>query len=193
MKIILSILFIVLNMELLQCNSVAQPTPNKANKIQNKQDTINSKSNIKDISLSTTVDSILVIKNQHKMYVYNNNILLKIYRISLGTTPVGPKHFQGDRRTPEGIYHIFDKNPNSMAHKSLGIDYPNNKDRKYAKSYGQPTIGDIKIHGLLNGYEQYKDDFVNEDWTWGCIAVTNEDIDELYEYVKIGAVINIQP
>ncbi len=193
MKILLHFSFLLLNIGLFKCNSFAHPTPNKANIIENKQDTINNKSNNKKISLSTTVDSILVIKNLRKMYVYNKNILLKTYKISLGTTPIGPKHFQGDRRTPEGIYHIFDKNPKSMAHKSLGIDYPNNNDRKYAKSYGQATGGDIKIHGLLNGYEQYKDDFVNEDWTWGCIAVTDQDIDELYEYVKIGAIINIKP
>ncbi len=143
--------------------------------------------------LQQTVDSILVVKRYRHMYVFNNNKLLKVYNISLGTSPVGPKHFQGDRKTPEGLYHIDGKNPNSMAHKSIGINYPNDADRRYARSKGKPTGGDIKIHGILNGDEADSAAYVGQDWTWGCIAVTNEEIDELYEHIVIGAPICILP
>lgn len=127
------------------------------------------------------------------MYVFNNGKLLKVYNISLGEQPVGPKHFKGDRKTPEGVYHIVKRNPYSMAHKSLAISYPNDKDRKYARSQGKDTGGDVMIHGILNGYEKQAKDFVGVDWTWGCIAVTNEEVDELYDYVRIGSPINILP
>ena len=127
------------------------------------------------------------------MYVYNNSRLVKVYNISLGTSPVGAKHFQGDRKTPEGLYYINSRNPQSMAHKSLGISYPNDKDRKYARSCGQPTGGDVMIHGILNGEDDNADAYIGNDWTWGCIAVTNKEIDELFVHVKMGAPINILP
>ena len=127
------------------------------------------------------------------MYVFHNGKLLKVYHISLGTSPEGPKHFQGDRKTPEGLYFINDKNPSSIAHKSLGISYPNERDRKYAKYNGLPTSGDVKIHGIMNGYENQEDDWMKSDWTWGCIAVRNSEVDELYDRVIIGSPINILP
>lgn len=144
--------------------------------------------------LQTPVDSILVVKRYRHMYVFNSGKLLKVYNISLGQEPVGAKHFKGDLKTPEGIYHITNKNAFSVAHKSLAISYPNNTDRKYAKRFGQPTGGDVMIHGSMNGDEDKEDQFAGKsDWTWGCIAVRNVEIDELFEYVKLGAVINIVP
>ncbi len=127
------------------------------------------------------------------MYVYNNHHLVKIYRIVLGEQPEGKKHFEGDRKTPEGLYHINGKNPKSMAYKSLGISYPNDDDRMYARSKGLPTGGDIKIHGIVNGYESETDDWMKSDWTWGCIAVTNADMEELFQFVNVGTPINILP
>jgi len=143
--------------------------------------------------LKEPVDSILVVKRFRHMYVFNHNKLLKVYKIALGEQPVGPKHFKDDRKTPEGIYHIIGRNPYSEAHKSLRIDYPNDQDRQYAKSMGRPTGGDIMIHGLLNGEEDNADAYTDTDWTWGCIAVNNKEIDELYDHVIIGAPINILP
>ena len=143
--------------------------------------------------LQTTVDSIVVVKKFRHMYVFNSGKLLKVYNISLGEQPVGPKHFKGDRKTPEGIYYITKRNPYSMAHKSLAISYPNERDRKYARSQGKDTGGDVMIHGILNGYDDRASEFVGVDWTLGCIAVTNREVDELYEHVKIGAPINILP
>ncbi len=145
------------------------------------------------VKLDTEVDSILVVKRFRHMYVFNHGLLLKVYNISLGESPIGPKHFQGDRKTPEGLYYIDHKNPYSMAHKSLAISYPNNKDRQFARKYGKPTGGDVMIHGILNGDEANAKDYVGSDWTWGCIAITNEEVDELFTYVKLGAPINILP
>ncbi len=156
-------------------------------------DTLYRLSNFRAPSLSKPVDSIVVVKRFRHMFVFHNRKLLKVYHISLGEAPVGAKHFEGDRKTPEGIYTIDGKNPNSQAHKALAISYPNENDRKYAKSKALPPGGNIKIHGLLNGTEKEKDDYMSGDWTWGCIAVNNEDMDELYANVKIGTVINILP
>ncbi len=125
--------------------------------------------------------------------VFCKQKLLKEYKISLGESPIGAKHFKGDRKTPEGLYQINGKSAQSMAHKCLGISYPNDKDRAYARKFGKSTGGDVKIHGFLNGYENEPDSFIGFDWTWGCIAVTNDEVDELFEQVVIGSNILIQP
>lgn len=125
--------------------------------------------------------------------VFCKQKLLKEYRISLGEKPLGAKHFKGDRKTPEGLYQINSKSAQSMAHKCLGISYPNEADRAYARRFGKSTGGDVKIHGFLNGYENEPESFIGFDWTWGCIAVTNDEIDELFEHIIIGSNILIQP
>ncbi|MBA9072554.1 murein L,D-transpeptidase YafK [Flavobacterium gossypii] len=127
------------------------------------------------------------------MKVYSEGVLLKTYRISLGKNPVGHKQFEGDCKTPEGIYSIDGRNPNSTFHKNLGISYPNEKDLEKAKSLGKPAGGDIKIHGLRNGRGYISKFHRWRDWTAGCIAVTDVEIDELYDAVKIGAEIQIYP
>lgn len=156
-------------------------------------DTLNKRISYLDRKITQPIDSILVVKHFRHMYVFNNKKLLKIYNISLGQEPVGAKHFKGDLKTPEGLYRIFDKNPYSSCHKNLGISYPNEEDRRYARSHGKPTGGDVKIHGLLNGEEDNAAAYEGTDWTWGCIAVTNADIDELYQHVKLGSPILILP
>ena len=143
--------------------------------------------------LTQAVDSISVIKSKRLMMVFGRQKLLKQYSISLGQNPIGPKHFKGDRKTPEGLYQINGKSAQSMAHKCLGISYPNEKDRAYAQRFGKSTGGDVKIHGFLNGYENEPESFIGFDWTWGCIAVTNDEVDELFEHVVIGSNILIQP
>lgn len=143
--------------------------------------------------LSEDVDSIVVVKHFRQMYVFKQGHLQKVYKIALGEQPIGPKHFEGDRKTPEGRYTITRKNAVSAAHKSLRISYPNDDDRSYAKKYGKPTGGDVMIHGILNGEEKNTAEWMKNDWTWGCIAVTNEEVDELFEHVKVGAPIVILP
>lgn len=144
-------------------------------------------------ALSGEVDSLVVYKSKREMVAYGRGKKLKTYIVSLGATPSGAKHCEGDRKTPEGIYHINDKNPNSIYHKNLGISYPNDADRRYAKAHKLSTGGDVKIHGLPNNPKYPAKDYLYSDWTWGCIAVSNEEIDELYRFVKTGAVINILP
>lgn len=144
--------------------------------------------------LGSTVDRLVVYKHKRKMEAYAGNRLLKTYTIALGKNPIGHKQHEGDNRSPEGTYTINARNPNSGYHKNLGISYPNATDVAHAKKLGRPPGGDIKIHGLPNG----KAGFLNtvhhfKDWTAGCIAVTNAEIDELYAAVKQDAVIEIFP
>ena len=139
------------------------------------------------------VDRIVVYKSKRQLLAYTNGQLVKTYRVSLGRQPVGAKEVEGDMKTPEGLYFINDKNPNSGYHKNLGISYPNNDDIENAKRLGKPAGGDVKIHGLRNNtgfigkYHRWY------DWTLGCIAVTDEEMDELYDAVKIGTQIEIYP
>ncbi len=141
----------------------------------------------------TVIDSIVVIKSKRIMHVYAKHKLVKTYHIGLGKQPVGDKHFEGDYRTPEGLYSINDKNAGSTYHKNLGISYPNKKDILYANKMKRSAGGAVKIHGLPPGYEDALFQNKMPDWTWGCIAVTNHDIDELYASVKIGAKILLIP
>ncbi len=141
----------------------------------------------------TKIDSIVVIKHHREMQVYSNSRLLKTYKIALGKQPVGHKQIQGDMRTPEGVYYINGKNPNSQYYKNLGISYPNRQDREIALKLGKSPGGDIKIHGLPNNGVNIGSLHCLKDWTHGCIAITNEEMDELYTAVHIGAVINILP
>lgn len=143
--------------------------------------------------LNKAVDSIVVIKQLREMYVYHEAHLQKIYRVALGDAPIGHKHFQGDEKTPEGLYHIDGKNPNSSCHKNLGISYPNDADRAYATQYGKSTGGDIKIHGIVNGQGYIGKAHIMHDWTNGCVAVTDDEIDELYKYASMGIPILILP
>ena len=124
---------------------------------------------------------------------YSNGQLIKTYKISLGKNPIGDKEFEGDKKTPEGIYFINAKNPNSGYYKNLGISYPDKQDIEVSKKLGKPTGGDVKIHGIRNGIG-----FISKfqrwyDWTAGCIALTNQEVDELYNSVDVGTKIEIKP
>jgi murein L,D-transpeptidase YafK len=143
------------------------------------------------IKKGDVIDYIEVHKEDREMMVYSNGELLKTYDIALGFRPDGKKHFQGDGKTPEGVYYINDKNPNSIAHKNLGVSYPNSEDINYARDNGTSPGGDIKIHGLMRRWEKFGMFHKYVDWTGGCIAVTNPEMDELYKHTKIGAKIKI--
>ncbi|AFD09269.1 L,D-transpeptidase family protein [Solitalea canadensis] len=136
------------------------------------------------------IDRLLVLKSKRQLIAFSGNKRIKTYRICLGRNPIGAKEFEGDMKTPEGIYLIDGKNPNSRYYKNLGVSYPNNADRKRAKRLGKKTGGDIKIHGT-GGDINTPDPLY--DWTWGCIAVTNKEIDELYKHVETGIPIEIKP
>lgn len=131
------------------------------------------------------VTSILVQKADRKMYLLNGNRVLKSYDIALGFQPMGHKQFEGDGKTPEGTYLIDRRNPNSSYHLSLGVSYPNANDRIYALANAKLPGGDIFIHGDSRGPKRQR------DWTAGCIAVTDEEIEEIYSMIREGTVIQI--
>ena len=133
------------------------------------------------------VTSVQIDKSDRKMYILNGNQALAVYDIALGFAPVGPKHFEGDGKTPEGLYYITHKNPNSSYHLSLGISYPNTADRAYASAAGQATGGDIFIHGG----PRYRTTLA--DWTAGCISVTDLEMEAVYAMVAPGTPIYILP
>lgn len=145
------------------------------------------------LSAHSQVDSLVVFKSQYKMFAYQKGKLLKTYKVSLGDNPFGHKVFEGDEKTPEGLYSINAKNDKSGYHKNLGISYPNAQDIKYAKSIGKSPGGDIKIHGLRNGLGVINKFQRWFNWTNGCIALTNSEVDELYRAVKLKTKIQINP
>jgi len=137
------------------------------------------------------VDKILVEKYKRKMHVFSNGEKLNTYTISLGFRPKGKKHFEGDGKTPEGVYCIVSKNSQSIAHKSFGISYPNAADKKYAAQRGKSAGGHIMIHGMMNGLGYWGKFHRFKDWTGGCIAITNSEMDDLFRHVDVGCVIEI--
>lgn len=141
----------------------------------------------------TKIDKLVVMKSKSIMHAYAKGKLVKVYTITIGKNALGDKESEGDKRTPEGSYYINGKNPNSGYHKNLGISYPDKKDRQEAKAKGVSTGGDVKIHGLKNGIGILGKFHRLRNWTAGCIAVTNEEMDELYDAVAIGTPIIIRP
>lgn len=137
------------------------------------------------------IDKIIVHKSKRTMEVCSENEVLKIYKIALGFSPEGHKEHEGDGRTPEGTYRIDRKNPASRYHLSLGISYPEKDDKEVAKRAGRPAGGDIMIHGLKYGAIGKLHRLW--DWTQGCIAVTNSEIEEIYNNVETGTAIEILP
>ena len=139
------------------------------------------------------IDSIQVYKSKRKLIFFRNGDVSGEFRISLGFHPKGKKRYEKDGKTPEGLYEIDGKNPKSVAHKNLGISYPNQNDRSFASRAGQKAGGAIKIHGLLKKYRKLGKLHRFYDWTAGCIAVTDEEVDYLYENTSVGTPIRILP
>jgi tetratricopeptide (TPR) repeat protein len=138
-------------------------------------------------------DRILIEKNERRLTLISKGKLLKTYQIALGGNPNGPKERQGDNKTPEGTYVIDARNKNSRYHRSLHISYPNEKDRKRAKERGVSPGGDIMIHGIKNGLSWVGDLHTEVDWTKGCIAVTDEEIEEIDKLAPNGTTVEIRP
>ncbi|MBD3665258.1 L,D-transpeptidase family protein [Sulfitobacter aestuariivivens] len=132
------------------------------------------------------VTYVVVNKEERRMYLMHHDKVLTHHKVKLGFTPVGHKTFEGDGRTPEGRYVIDRRNPNSRFHLSLGISYPNQKDVETALAMGKRPGGDIFIHGQEHPRRKDKG-----DWTWGCIAVTNRQIEDIYAMVGDGTPIQI--
>jgi murein L,D-transpeptidase YafK len=140
---------------------------------------------------SAVADKVLVLKGERKLLLMKGNEVLKTYTVSLGGSPVGLKTKQGDQKTPEGNYVLDRHNSHSLYHKSIHISYPNAEDVARARKLGVLTGGDLFIHGLPNDY--YGPTQQLGDWTEGCIAVTNAEIEEIWRVVADGTPIEIRP
>ena len=140
-----------------------------------------------------SADRILIEKKQRRLMLISKGEVLKTYKIALGGNPDGPKTRHGDNKTPEGTYLIDSRNKDSHYHLSLHISYPNERDKKRASELGVSPGGDIMIHGLKNGFSRVGDLHTDSDWTKGCIAVTDEEIDEIAKSVRNGTIVEIRP
>jgi murein L,D-transpeptidase YafK len=138
-------------------------------------------------------DSIVIEKKAHRLTLYHLGRPMRSYQVALGRQPIGDKLSAGDRRTPEGLFSIEDRNPNSQYHLSLRISYPDAAHRARAESLGVSPGGDIMIHGLPNGRGSVGAAHRAYDWTNGCVALTDEEIEEIWSAVPIGTPVQIKP
>lgn len=136
---------------------------------------------------------IVVEKSRHEMTLFRDGEAPRTFAVSLGRGGMEPKQKEGDRRTPEGLYTIIAHNPDSRYYRSLRISYPSARDIEMARGRGVAPGGDIMIHGLPHGLGWLGPWQHLIDWTAGCIAVTNPEIDELWRLVPDGTPIEIMP
>jgi len=170
-----------------------QEVKSKADEIVNLQTTIETlEEKVLTLSLELT-DKVLIEKEARRLTLLSKGEVIKIYKIALGGNPVGPKERQGDHKTPEGTYIIDARNGNSGFHLSLHISYPNEQDKIRARELGVSPGGDIMIHGIKNGFSQVGASHAGADWTEGCIAVTNQEMEEIYKFVPNGTMVEITP
>jgi murein L,D-transpeptidase YafK len=139
------------------------------------------------------IDFIHIEKQKRQLTVFYRDKTPKTYRIALGFSPLGPKEAMGDGKTPEGIYTITYKNPASQFHRSLKLSYPAPQDWQRAKRKGVHPGSDIMIHGVSPRFAKIGKWHAIKDWTLGCIAVTNEEIDEIYHLAEVGTKVKISP
>lgn len=138
-------------------------------------------------------DSIVLDKSDRTLTMYSRGVKVKEYEVALGKNPVGHKLRRGDGRTPEGLYYIEGRNPGSKYHLSLRISYPSVNDRLRAARLAASPGGDIMIHGLPPAFSTVGALHRQQDWTEGCVAVTNAEIEEIWRAVPNGARILIKP
>ena len=169
-------LFLLLTLTASAAATLARPTPRATS-----------------LPRATSVDLIIVDKSERTLQVFRNGRRLKTYRVALGRNPEGAKTEEGDGRTPEGRYRIESRNAWSAYHLSLRVSYPTPAQRRAAKRRGVSPGGDIMIHGLPNGFDALDAARLPDDWTAGCIAVTNDEIEELWRMVPVGTAIEIRP
>ncbi|HTG81693.1 MAG TPA: L,D-transpeptidase family protein, partial [Geobacteraceae bacterium] len=144
-------------------------------------------------TLKRPVDRILIEKKERRLMLISKGEVLRTYKIALGGNPIGPKEREGDNKTPEGIYVIDSRNKDSRYHLSLHISYPNERDRKRARELGVSPGGNIMIHGIKKGFSWVGDAHAEIDWTKGCIAVTDEEIEEIAKVAPNGTIVEIRP
>jgi murein L,D-transpeptidase YafK len=141
----------------------------------------------------TRADLVVVRKGERELALYSGSVLIRSYHVSLGHHPEGAKAQQGDGRTPEGEYRLDYRNLNSGFHRALHVSYPNAKDQAVARSHGVDPGGMVMIHGIKNhlGWIGRAHRWI--DWTDGCIAVTNPEIEEIVRVVPDGTPVRIEP
>jgi murein L,D-transpeptidase YafK len=147
------------------------------------------------VACATThrADLVRVTKAEAKLELISHGQAFASFHVAFGGNPVGHKQRQGDGRTPEGRYTLDARNEHSSYYKSLHVSYPNTQDRERAKRLGVSAGGDIMIHGQPNGWGAYAAITQARNWTLGCIALTNEDMDVVWSSVSLGTPIEIQP
>ena len=140
------------------------------------------------------VDYVVVKKGARKLYLYSGDHVVKTYPVALGKEPTGQKIREGDSRTPEGLYTLDWRNPTSKFFRSIHVSYPNVSQRRNAREAGVDPGGAIMIHGQPNDWvERIKLTFAHKDWTEGCIAVENQAMLEIWDMVRDGTPIKIDP
>jgi len=149
--------------------------------------------NLNPLPPNTTIDRIVVEKSARRLSIFRHGQKLKSYRIALGRNPIGAKEQEGDLKTPEGIYQIDSRNPQSSFHLGLHISYPSAEDTARALANGVPAGCDIMIHGLPNGKGWIGAFHRRTNWTAGCIALTNEEIEEVWRAALDGTLVEIRP
>jgi murein L,D-transpeptidase YafK len=142
---------------------------------------------------SAQADHVIVLKKERTLELLSRGKVIKTYKIALGGDPVGPKTKQGDHKTPEGIYVLDSRNEHSKFYKSIHISYPNARERTAARQMGVSPGGDVFVHGLPNGFGTIGAAHRLKDWTDGCIAVTDQEMDEIWRAVPNGTAIEIRP
>jgi len=142
---------------------------------------------------ATMADQVIVVKSQRTLTLLSHGKVLRSYKVALGRSPVGAKEQQGDHKTPEGHYTIDRRNAKSRFYKSIHVSYPSEQDKQRASQRGISAGGDIMIHGLPNGFGWLGATHRTLDWTDGWVAVTNAEMDEIWELVPDGTPIEIRP
>ena len=141
----------------------------------------------------TAADSIVVYKHERTLVLFNRGVPIRSYFVALGSKPVGDKERVGDQKTPEGLFHIDAHNPASKFHLALRLSYPDDAHRARAAALGADPGGDIMIHGLPKEYSEAGKNHLQNDWTNGCVALSNQEIEELWHAVPDGTPVHIKP
>lgn len=145
--------------------------------------------------LTGPIDLVVVKKSERKLELHSRGRAIREYRVALGSSPIGHKYREGDARTPVGDYVLNWRNPKSNFYKAIHISYPNKQDRMTSKLLGYSPGGNIMVHGMPNYIqsENMRREYLGRDWTQGCIAVQNHEIDEIWSMVPDGTPIRILP
>jgi lipoprotein-anchoring transpeptidase ErfK/SrfK len=138
-------------------------------------------------------DSIVVYKRERTLVLFNRGVPIRTYFVALGSKPVGDKERAGDQKTPEGLFYVNAHNPASKFHLALRISYPDDAHRARAAALGADPGGDIMIHGLPKEYSEAGKNHLQNDWTNGCVALSNQEIEELWHAVPDGTPVHIKP